>query len=128
MSISSEITRISGNVSDALTAIAQKGVTVPSGSNSDDLATLIAQISGGGTGAISVVDTTDSHGGTVRTITALDISDSTLETADQLAQGITGYNKNGVKLTGTGGGGPSAPQHEIYFEFSDSTDATITAY
>lgn len=47
MSISSEITRISGNVSDALTAIAQKGVTVPSGSNSDDLADLIAQISGG---------------------------------------------------------------------------------
>lgn len=128
MSISSEITRISGNVSDALTAIAQKGVTVPSGSNSDDLADLISQISGGGTGAISVVDTPDSHGGTVRTITALDISDSTLETADQLAQGITGYNKLGVKLTGTGGGTPSATQHTIYFEFSDSTDTTITAY
>lgn len=48
MSISSEITRISGNVSDALTAIGAKGVTVPSGSNSDDLADLIAQISGGG--------------------------------------------------------------------------------
>lgn len=49
MSIQSEITRISGNVSDALTAIAQKGVTVPSGSNSDDLADLISQISSGGT-------------------------------------------------------------------------------
>lgn len=48
MSIQSEITRISGNVSDALTAIGAKGVTVPSGSNSDDLADLIAQISGGG--------------------------------------------------------------------------------
>ena len=48
MSISSEISRISGNVSDALTAIANKGVTVPSGSNSDDLADLIGQISGGG--------------------------------------------------------------------------------
>ena len=47
MSISSEINRISGNVSDALTAIANKGVTVPSGSNSDDLADLIGQISGG---------------------------------------------------------------------------------
>ena len=46
MSISSEITRLSGNVSDALTAISNKGVTVPSGSNSDDLATLIGQISG----------------------------------------------------------------------------------
>ena len=45
MSISSEITRISGNVSDALTSIAAKGVTVPSGSNSDDLADLIDLIS-----------------------------------------------------------------------------------
>ena len=44
MSISSEISRLSGNVSDALTAIGNKGVTVPSGSNSDDLATLIALI------------------------------------------------------------------------------------
>lgn len=59
----------------------------------------------GGTPAIAIVDTPDSHGGVVREITALDISDSTLETADQLAQGITGYNKDGVKLTGTGSGG-----------------------
>lgn len=48
MSIQSEITRISGNVSDALTAIGNKGVTVPTGSNSDDLADLIAQIQTGG--------------------------------------------------------------------------------
>lgn len=47
MSISSEITRISGNVSDALDAIAAKGVTIPNGAKSDDLATLIAQIQGG---------------------------------------------------------------------------------
>ena len=51
MSISSEISRISGNVSDSLAAVAAKGVTVPTGSNSDDLPTLIAQIqSGGGDG------------------------------------------------------------------------------
>ena len=49
MSISSEISRISGNISDSLSAVATKGVTVPSGSNSDDLAGLIAQIPGGGT-------------------------------------------------------------------------------
>lgn len=127
MSIQSEITRLSGNVSDALTAIANKGVTVPAGSNSDDLSTLIGQIQtgGGGTPAISVVDTADSHGGTVRTITALDISDSTLTTADQLAQGVTAYNKLGVKLTGTGGGGGGATQHTIHLEFSDSTDTDI---
>lgn len=48
MSIQSEITRLSGNVSAALTAIGAKGVTVPSGANSDDLATLIAAIETGG--------------------------------------------------------------------------------
>lgn len=48
MSISSEISRISQNVSDSLAAVAAKGVTVPAGSNSDDLADLIGQISGGG--------------------------------------------------------------------------------
>lgn len=73
MSISSEITRISGNVSAALTAIGAKGVTVPSGATSDDLATLIGSIQ-------------------------------------------------------TGGGTPSATSHTIYFEFSDETSATITAY
>lgn len=50
MSIQNEITRLSGNVSAALTAISNKGVTVPTGSNSDDLATLIAQIETGGGG------------------------------------------------------------------------------
>lgn len=44
MSIASQISRIAGNVSDALTAIAGKGVTVPTGSNSDDLAELIGEI------------------------------------------------------------------------------------
>lgn len=60
MSISSEISRIAQNVSDALTAIANKGVTVPQGSNSDDLATLIAQISGGGTPEIQSLSVTPS--------------------------------------------------------------------
>lgn len=44
MSISSEISRIANNISDSLTAVAAKGVTVPAGSNSDDLAELIAEI------------------------------------------------------------------------------------
>lgn len=51
MSIQSEINRISGNVADALAAIAEKGVTVPNGSNSDALAGLIAAIQAGGGGA-----------------------------------------------------------------------------
>lgn len=47
MSIQSQINRIAGNVTAALTAIGNKGVTVPSGSDSDDLATLIGQIPSG---------------------------------------------------------------------------------
>lgn len=67
MSIQSEITRISGNIADSLAAVAEKGVTVPVGSTSDDLAGLIAQISGGG---VIVSETPDTHGGTVVEITA----------------------------------------------------------
>lgn len=48
MSVQSEITRISGNVTAALAAIADKGVTVPDGSTSDALAGLIASIEAGG--------------------------------------------------------------------------------
>lgn len=53
MSILSEINRISENVEDALDAIEEKGVTIPSGANSNDLAYLISQIdTGGGVGGI----------------------------------------------------------------------------
>ena len=60
MSIATEISRISGNVSDALTAISNKGVTVPSGSNSDDLADLIGQIQQGGNYQAKTVTPTSS--------------------------------------------------------------------
>lgn len=48
MSIASEITRLQGVKSDILTAIADKGVTVPVGSALDDCPGLIASITGGG--------------------------------------------------------------------------------
>lgn len=44
MSISSQISRIAGNVSAALLKIASKGVTIPTGANSDNLADLIDEI------------------------------------------------------------------------------------
>lgn len=91
MSIQSEITRIAGNVSDALTAIAAKGVTVPSGSNSDDLADLIAQITGGGSGGVVITDTLDSHGGTIREITAVEISGTKTISANGTGIDVTEY-------------------------------------
>lgn len=51
MSIQTQIDRISDSVSAALTALTEKGVTVPDGTKVDDLAALIAAIeSGGGSG------------------------------------------------------------------------------
>ena len=84
--------------------------------------------SGGGTPAISVVDTTDTAGGTIRTITALDISDTTAVASD-VASGKYFYTAAGVKTAGTGsGGGGGATQHTIHLEFSDSTDTDISVY
>ena len=100
MSIQSEITRIAGNVSDALTEISNKGVTVPVGSNSDDLATLIAQITGGGGSAIVITDTIDPvSGGTIRTITAVSLSGDTV-TASDMRYGVTAHDASGTAVTG----------------------------
>lgn len=47
MSVQTQIDRLSGNVSAALNAISQKGVTVPATANSDDLEELISVIETG---------------------------------------------------------------------------------
>lgn len=52
MSIATDVARIKGNITAALAAIADKGVTVPDGSTSDALAELIASIEAGGGGGI----------------------------------------------------------------------------
>ena len=125
MSISSEISRISSNISASLAAVANKGVTVPSGSTSDDLAGLIAQITGSGTGAISVVDTLDSHGGTIRTITGVDISDTTAVASD-VAQGKYFYTANGTKTTGTGTLGTDCPTFTVVYNSTGTEVTSIT--
>ena len=82
---------------------------------------------GGGTPAISVVDTLDSHGGTIRTITALDISDTDAVASD-VRSGKWFYTALGQKTQGTGSGGGGATQHVIHLEFTDSTDEDINVY
>ena len=65
MSVQTQIDRISRAVSAALAAIADKGVTVPDGSNSDSLAALIESIEaggGGGAGNIATGSITNSVG------------------------------------------------------------------
>ena len=132
MSIASEISRLSSNISDSLDAVAAKGVTVPSDSNSDDLPGLIALIeqgSGGDSGGtiyqdldgylhpsedsknvISIVDTLDTAGGTIRTITS------------KVDSGGTNTLISSGSWTGTGGYkatipiGKKMPQTDFLFE------------
>ena len=59
--------------------------------------------------------------------TIIDISDTTAVAAD-VASGKYIYLASGQKVEGTASGTPSATQHTIYFEFSDETTTTITAY
>ena len=106
MSIQSEINRILHFRDQSFEEVRNKGVTVPQDAIIDDLPDYIAQIQtgSGGTGAISIVDTPDAAGGTVRTITAVDISDTTAAAGD-VAQGKYFYTAAGVKTAGTASGG-----------------------
>lgn len=55
MTIASEITRIQNNIANAYTACSNKGATMPVSQNSNNLATCIGTISGGGYTGLQVV-------------------------------------------------------------------------
>lgn len=64
------------------------------------------------------------------TIREIDLSQDTVSSAADIMSGKYGHLNTGERVLGTGQGGgtPSATAHTIYFEFSDETDTTITAY
>lgn len=83
----------------------------------------------GGGSAISVVDTTDSHGGTIRTITAVDLSGDTV-TAATLLRGYTAHDRLGNPITGTASGGGSVSlqtKSKTYTPTESQQAETITA-
>jgi len=126
MSIASEISRIQQNVSDSLSAVANKGVVVPAGSTSDDLPELIAQITSGSGSAITITDTLDEHGGTIRTITAVSLAGDTVSPST-LLQGYTAHNSLGEAIVGTASGGGSVSlQAKTHIAPTESSQ-TITA-
>lgn len=63
-------------------------------------ANAIADIPSGGGSVITVIDSTDSHGGTIKTIEAVDISRDTVN-ANTLQVGYTAHNRFGEPITGT---------------------------
>lgn len=71
----------------------------------------LVDVTGGAT-AISVVDTLDPGGGTIRTITAVDISNDTVR-SDVLLQGYTAHDSQGNPLVGTATGGSASGTIQI---------------
>lgn len=63
-------------------------------------APIIGTATGGGGAGISIVDTLDSHGGTIRTITAVSLEDDTVE-ASVMLSGYTAHDSQGQAVTGT---------------------------
>ncbi len=59
--------------------------------------------------------------------TLIDITPTTAIASD-VASGKIFFLADGTQATGTSSGTPSATSHTIYFEFSDNTNTTITAY
>ena len=88
-------------------AIRTKGGTSESLEFPSEFVAAIENIPSGGGGAITIEDTADSAGGTVRTITAVSLAGDTV-TAAHLESGYTAHDATGAAITGTlspGGGG-----------------------
>ena len=112
MSIQSEINRIINFRDLSFEAVREKGVTVPANAVIDDLPDYIAAIQQGG--GMSVVETPDSHGGTVVTITGettrLQSKTATPSTSAQTISPDSGYTGlSSVQISAMPSGSATAP-------------------
>lgn len=91
-------------------------------SGTDEFASIVKGITG-----YNESDTTHMHATYSNGILSIDSTNGS-STSGKWRDGQV-YNYELVNWSSSGGGStPSATQHDIYFEFSDETDATITAY
>ena len=81
-----------------------------------------------GFAAISITDEPDSHGGTIRHINGVDISDSTIDT-DKVLSGYVGYKADGTRIVGTASAGitPSGTK-QISINTNGTTTEDVTSY
>ena len=130
MSVNSEIQRISSAVADAYDAVDDMGGTLPSSQVVANLADAIKTIPQGGGSAITVTEEEDVHGGTIKHITAVDLSADTV-TADHLETGYTAHDRFGNPVAGRmspGGGGGITPAKKKQVNFIDYDGTILYSY
>lgn len=131
MSIADKLTRLSDARDDIITSLGNKGVVATDHGFEDFPSDIDAIVSGSGS-AVVVTDTLDSHGGTIREITAVSLDGDTV-TASVLGRGYTAHNALGEPITGTaniGGGGGTVnlqTKSATYTPTTSQQTDTITA-
>lgn len=129
MSIADKLTRLSDARDDIITALGNKGV-IATGHGFEDFPTDIANIVSGSGSAVVVTDTADSHGGTIREITAVSLEGDTV-TPLTLLQGVKAHNSLGEPITGElvpGGGSVTLQTKTVSYTPTETAQTdTVTA-
>lgn len=128
MSIATQISALTTDRNDIRDALVTKGVTAASEHGYDDFAEDILSIVAGNGAAVTVVESEDSHGGTIVEVTAVDLTGDTVTPAT-LLQGVKAHNSLGEPITGTysGSGGGIVPTGTITITENGTHDVTSFA-